>query len=55
MDLELAFITMQMIIEFLFLFFAENIVCGCSLEPPRWEHTQSLFLNSNKNDNEYPC
>ena len=31
---------------------AQNIDCGCSLEPPRWggsnEYPESMFLNRNK-------
>ena len=38
---------------------AQNIDCGCSLEPPRRggsnEHPQSMFLIRNKKNNVYPC
>ena len=38
---------------------AQNIDCGCSLEPPRRggsnEYPQSIFLNRNKKNNVYPC
>ena len=38
---------------------AQNIDCGYSLEPPRRggsnEYPQSMFLNSNKKNNVYPC
>ena len=38
---------------------AQNIDCGCSLEPP-WrggsnEYLQSMFLSRNKKNNVYPC
>ena len=37
---------------------AQNIDCGYSLEPPRRggskEYPQSMFLNRNKKNNEYP-
>ena len=37
---------------------AQNIVCGYSLEPPRWgdynEYPQSMFLSRNKKNNVYP-
>ena len=37
---------------------AQNIVCGYSLEPPRWdsskEYLQSMFLSRNKKINVYP-
>ena len=37
---------------------AQNIDCGCSLEPPRRggsnEYPQSMFLSGNKNNNVYP-
>ena len=39
--------------------FAPNIVCEYLLEPPQLgesnEYLQSMFLGSNKGDNEYPC
>ena len=38
---------------------AQNIDCGYSLEPPRRggsnEYPQSMFLNTNKENNVYPC
>ena len=38
---------------------AQNIDCGCSLEPPRRggsnEYPQSMFLSRNKRNNVYPC
>ena len=38
---------------------AQNIDCGYSLEPPRQgssnEFPQSMFLNRNTKNNEYPC
>ena len=37
----------------------QNIDCGYSLEPPRRggsnEYPQSMFLNRNMKNNEYPC
>ena len=37
---------------------AQNIDCGCSLEPPRRggsnEYPQSMFLSRNKENNVYP-
>ena len=42
-----------------FLFPAQNIDCGYSLEPPRRggsnEYPQSMFLSRNKKNNVYPC
>ena len=42
-----------------FSYFAQNIDCGYSLEPPRWagsnEYPQSVFLSRNKKNNVYPC
>ena len=42
-----------------FVFFAQNIDCGYSLEPPRRggsnEYPQSMFLSRNKKNNVYPC
>ena len=42
-----------------FIFFARNIDCGYSVEPPRQgccnEYTQSMFLSKNKKNNVYPC
>ena len=43
----------------IFHIFAQNIVCGYTLEPP-WrggsnEYPQSLFLSRNKKNNVYPC
>ena len=41
------------------IFFAQNIDCGYSLEPPRRggsnEYPQSMFLSRNKKNNVYPC
>ena len=38
---------------------AQNMDCGCSLEPPRRggsnEYPQSMFLSRNKKNNVYPC
>ena len=38
---------------------AQNIDCGCPLEPPRRsgsnEYPQYMFLNRNKKNNVYPC
>ena len=38
---------------------AQNIDCGCSLEPPRRggsnEYSQSMFLSRNKKNNVYLC
>ena len=38
---------------------AQNIDCGCSLEPPRRggskDCPQSMFSSRNKNNNVYPC
>ena len=38
--------------------FAQNIDCGCTLEPPYWgvsnEYLQSMFNSKNKS-NVYPC
>ena len=38
---------------------AQNIDCGCSLEPPRrggsYEYQHSMFLSRNKKNNIYPC
>ena len=38
---------------------AQNIDCGCSLEPPRRGgsngYPQSMFLSRNKENNVYPC
>ena len=43
----------------IFQFFAQNIDCGYSLEPPRRggsnEYPQSMFLSRNKKNNVYPC
>ena len=42
-----------------FTFFAQNIDCGYSLEPPRRggsnEYPQSMFLSRFKKINVYPC
>ena len=34
---------------------AQNIDCGYSLEPPRLEYPQPMFLSRNKKNNAYPC
>ena len=38
---------------------AQNLDCGCSLEPPHQggssEYSQSMFLSRNKTSNVYPC
>ena len=43
----------------IFLISAQNIDCGCSLEPPRRggsnEYPQSMFLSRNKKNNVCPC
>ena len=43
----------------IFYISAENIDCGCSLEPPYRggsnEYSQSMYLNRNKKNNVYPC
>ena len=45
--------------DFFFHISAQNIDCGCSLEPPRRggsnEYPQSMFLSRNKKNNVYPC
>ena len=42
-----------------FLISAQNILCGYSLEPPRWggsnEYLQFMLLSRNKKNNVYPC
>ena len=49
---------LQIKILIFFLFSAQNIDCGYSLEPPRRggsnEHPQSMF-EQNKKNNVYPC
>ena len=43
----------------IFFISAQNIDCGCSLEPPRRggsnEYPQSMFLSRNKKNNVFPC
>ena len=43
----------------IFYISAQNIDCGCSLEPPRRggsnEYPQSMFLSKNKKNKVYPC
>ena len=52
-------ITFQIKISDIFHISAQNIDCGYSLEPPRRggsnEYPQSMFLNRNGKNNEYPC
>ena len=47
------------ILIFFFIFFAQNIDCGYSLEPPRRdgsnEYPQSMILSRNKTNNIYSC
>ena len=44
---------------YIFHISAQNIDCGCSLEPPRRggsnEYPQSMFLSRNKKNKVYPC
>ena len=50
---------LQIKILILFIFSAQNIDCGYSLELPRRggsnENSQSMFWSRNKNNNVYPC
>ena len=43
----------------IFLISVQNIVCGCSLEPPLRggsnEYPQSMFFSRNRKNNVYPC